>query len=101
MKYLYNLHNSHNQFSSYNSCNLNNSCTKRRTFFIIFFPHIQVKSNYYQKHNERFPKEVRERYQNLSEEEKGNRQKKRLEKDIKILLKKKKGVIRNFLRNKS
>ena len=44
-------------------------------------------SKYYQKHKERLQKEARERYQNLSEEEKDKRRK-RLEKDIKILLKK-------------
>ena len=45
---------------------------------------------YYQKHKERLWKEARERYQNLSEEEKDKRQKTGLKKDIKILLKKKK-----------
>ena len=33
-------------------------------------------NTYYQKHKERLLKEARERYQNLSEEEKNNRQKK-------------------------
>ena len=33
-------------------------------------------NKYYQKHKERLQKEVHERYQNLSEEEKGKRQKK-------------------------
>ena len=33
-------------------------------------------NNYYQKHKERLQKEARERYQNLSEEEKAKRQKK-------------------------
>ena len=32
-------------------------------------------NKYYQKHKERLRKEARERYQNLSEEEKGKRQK--------------------------
>ena len=45
-------------------------------------------NKYYQKHKERLQKEARERYQNLSKEEK--RQKKKLDKDINILLKKKK-----------
>ena len=44
---------------------------------------------YYQKHKGKHQKEVRKRYQNLSEEEKIKRQK-CLEKAIKILLKKKK-----------
>ena len=46
-------------------------------------------NNYYQKHKERLRKEARERYQNLSEEEKIKGEK-RLEKDIKMLLMKKK-----------
>ena len=41
-------------------------------------------NKYYQKHKERFQKEARERYQNLSEE------KKRPKKDTKFLRKKKK-----------
>ena len=48
-----------------------------------------MKNNYYQKHKERLQKEACEKYQNLYEEEKDKWQK-RLEKDIKILLKKKK-----------
>ena len=32
-------------------------------------------TNYYQKYTERIPKEARERYQNISEEEKDKRQK--------------------------
>ena len=43
-------------------------------------------NKYYQNPQERLPKETYEIYQNLSEEEKD---KKRLEKDIKILLQKK------------
>ena len=46
-------------------------------------------NKYYQKYKERFRKEARERYQNLSEEEK--------EKSISIIA----NVIRLFLRNKS
>ena len=45
--------------------------------------------NKYQKHKGKLRKEARERYQNLSEKEKGKRQK-GLEKDIKILITKKK-----------
>ena len=41
--------------------------------------------NYYQKHKVRIQKEVRKRYQTLSEEEKTNREK-RSRKDIKIFL---------------
>ena len=48
-------------------------------------------NSYYQKQKEKLRREVRERYQNLSGEEKD---KKRLETDIM-------NVIRNFLRNKS
>ena len=46
-------------------------------------------NNYYQKHEEGVQKEGRERYQNLSEEEK-TKGKKMRKKNIKILLKKKK-----------
>ena len=58
-------------------------------------------TNYYQKYKEKLQKEARERYQNLSEEEKDKRQRKP-EKDIKILLKKKKkkSAVKIFLRNK-
>ena len=56
----------------------------------------------YQKAKERFPKEARKIYQNLSEEEK-DKIEKRLQKDIKILLKKKKkkgvSIIRNERRS--
>ena len=44
-------------------------------FFIIFFGTYMV-NKYYQKHKERLQKEARERYQNLSEEEKDTRRKK-------------------------
>ena len=59
-------------------------------------------NHFYQKHKERLQKKARERYQNLSKEEK-TKGEKRLQKDIKILLKmkKKKGVVRIFLRSKS
>ena len=46
-------------------------------------------NKYYQKNKEKLRKEARERYQNLSEEEKEKRQK-RLKTDIKIFPKKKK-----------
>ena len=46
-------------------------------------------NKYYQKHKEKLRKEVRERYHNLSEEEKEKRQK-RPDTDIKIFLKRKK-----------
>ena len=49
----------------------------------------------YQKDKERFPKEACEIYQNLSEEEK-DKIEKRLQKDIKILLKKKKKKRRQY-----
>ena len=40
-------------------------------FFIIFFPiYITILAKYYQKTKERLSKKARERYQNLSEEEK-------------------------------
>ena len=45
-------------------------------------------NKYYQKHKENLQKEARKRYQNLSEEKK-DKIRKRLEKGIKILLKKK------------
>ena len=45
-------------------------------------------NRYYQKHKERLQKKAREKYQDLSEEEKDKRRKK-AEKDIAILLKKK------------
>ena len=57
-------------------------------------------NKYYQKHKPRLRKEARERYQNLSKEEKDKRQK-RPEKDIKILLKKKKKKGVSIIRNVS
>ena len=51
-----------------------------------------MENKYKQKHKERLQEEARERYQNLSEEEKDKRPKK-YEKDIKILLKKKKKLV--------
>ena len=53
---------------------------------------------YYQKHNKRLRKEAPERYENLSEEEKDKR---RLEKDIKILLMKEKKQSVSIIRSKS
>ena len=74
-------------------------------FFLIsnfFFVYINVVNKYYQKHKENLGKEAPERYQDLSEEEK-DKGKKRLEKDVKILLKKKKkkgvSIIRNVSRS--
>ena len=46
-------------------------------------------SKYYQKKKEKLLKEARERYQNVSEEEKKNKAGKMSETDIKIFLKKK------------
>ena len=46
-----------------------------KNIFINFFLYIKITNNYYQKHKERLRKEAREKYQNLSEEEKGKRQK--------------------------
>ena len=48
----------------------------KKYFLIIFFAYIKMVNKYYQKHKERLRKEARERYQNLSEEEKDKRQKK-------------------------
>ena len=45
---------------------------KYKIFFIMFFLYIKMTSKY-QKHKERLQKEARERYQNLSEEEKDKR----------------------------
>ena len=56
-------------------------------------------TSYYQKHKEKLRNEALKRYLNIFEEEKEKRLK-RLGKDIKILLKKEKRVIRIFLRNK-
>ena len=58
-------------------------------------------NNYYQKHKYRLQKEARERYQNLSEEEKEKKGEKRPKTDMEILLKKKKSAIRIFQRGKS
>ena len=49
-------------------------------------------NKYYQKTKEKLQKETRKRYQNLSEEKK-DKIRKRLEKSIKILLKKKRGKV--------
>ena len=57
-----------------------------------------MENNYKQKHKVRLQEEARERYQNLSEEEKDKRPKKS-KKDIKILLKKKKKVGVSIIRN--
>ena len=46
-----------------------------KNIFINFFLYIKITNNYYQKHMERLRKEAREKYQNLSEEEKGKSQK--------------------------
>ena len=53
---------------------------------IFFFLYIKMTNNYYQEHKEQLRKEARERYQNLSKEEKDKKQKS-LEIDIKIFLK--------------
>ena len=55
----------------------------------MFFLYIKLKNKYYQKQNERLRKEAREKYQNLSKEE-STKGKKKSNKDIKILQKKKK-----------
>ena len=57
-------------------------------------------NKYYQKHKEKLQKEARERYQNHSEEEKTKGEKK-LEKGLKILLKKKKKKGVSIIRNVS
>ena len=41
-----------------------------KKFFIIFFSIYKMRNNYYQKHKVRLKKGTRERYQNLSNEEK-------------------------------
>ena len=69
-------------------------------FLISLFLYIEMVNKYYQKHKERLRKETRERYQNLSEDEQDKKQKK-LEKDINILLKKKKKKGNSFIRNVS
>ena len=59
-------------------------------------------NKYYQKHKERLQKEARERYQNFLKK-KNKKGKKRPEKDIKILLKRKKkkgvSIIKNVSRS--
>ena len=55
-------------------------------------------TKYYQKHKERLEKEAREKYQNLSGEEK-NKSQKKSEKDINILLRKKKKKSVSITRN--
>ena len=69
-----------------------------KILFTIFFLYIKMTTNYYQINKEKLQKEARERYQNLSEEEKNKRLKKAREWYQK---KKKKVVIRIFLKNKS
>ena len=55
-------------------------------------------NKYYQKHKEKLRKEAHTRCQNLSEEE-NDKRRKRLEKDIKILLKRKNKKVINIMRN--
>ena len=71
IKYSYNLRN-------FKACKKAN----QKFFFIIFFLYIKMRTNYFQKQKEKFQKEARESYQNLSEEEK-NKMRKRLKKGIK------------------
>ena len=59
-------------------------------FYNFFFVYIKVANKYYQKHKEKLQKEGRERYENLSEEEKEK-------KSISIIV----NVIRIFLKKKS
>ena len=59
-------------------------------FYNFFFVYIKVVNKYYQKHKENLQKEGRERYENLSEEEKEK-------KSISIIV----NVIRIFLKKKS
>ena len=42
----------------------------QKYFFNLFFIYIKMTNNYHQKNKEMLQKEARERYQNLSEEEK-------------------------------
>ena len=69
---------------------------------MIFFLYVKMVNKHYQKHKERLWKEAQERYENLSKEEKTKGEKK-LEKDIKLSLKKKKkkgvSIIRNLSRS--
>ena len=48
---------------------------KTNQFFLYFFLYLKMTKNYYQKHKVRLQKEVRKRYQTLSEEEKKNGEK--------------------------
>ena len=63
----------------------------------LFSIHIKMTNNYYQKNKGKLRKEACEWYQNLSEKEKC---KKAMRKISKSWLKKKKNIIRIFLRNK-
>ena len=60
-----------------------------KIFFKMFFLYIKISNNYYQKSKERLPKKARERYQNLSEEEK-SKSANLLMSGIEVFLKKKK-----------
>ena len=66
----------------------------------MFFLYVKVVNKYYQKHKEKLQKEVRERYQNLSDEEKDKRRKKARER-YKIFLKKKKKKGISIIRDES
>ena len=44
-----------------------------KIFFIYFSLYIKMSNKYYQKHKEKLQKETGERYQNLSQEEKGKK----------------------------
>ena len=48
----------------------------KKVFFLIFFGYIKTENNYYLSYQEIFWREARERYQNLSKEEKYSRRKK-------------------------
>ena len=47
-----------------------------KNYFLYFFVHIKAVGTYYPKYKELLQKEARERYQNVSEEEKDKRQEK-------------------------
>ena len=66
----------------------------------MFFLYINMVNKYYQKHKEKLQKEVREIYQNLSDEEKDKRRKKARER-YKIFLKKKKKKGISIIRDES
>ena len=73
----------HSSYYLHNSYYLLNSHFKvyffeayKKIFFIIFFLYIKMVNKYYQKDKERLRIEARERYQNLSEEEKVEKGKK-------------------------